>query len=507
MRAKHVLAATAAILACAAAPAAAEPKLKPRPPQGAIGNVDFVANLPEMRWATAINFLQYRGRDVMLATGRFGLRSYDISDPRTPRFLDAVDNEALRLQGDPPVDTDDSDGKLSTYWQNEDMDVDARRKLVFMARDPRSFTGTTASDTSIAGVYIIDARDPANLGIVTFHQLPTGHTTTCVNDCDYLWTGGPASSVGQKAMGWTGGRPIIVTDIRDPAHPKTDPGKPVDLFRDDGVTAYSHDVQVDGAGVAWVSGQGGVRGYWTDGRHRDPLTGTTRMATATDPIPYAGGELDATTAPSAFMHNAFRPAGRERRDGPRPGYGYDPSDLILATEEADAPPDCDGLAQFSIATLQGSYGGEAWRSTAAQPFRLKTVGTWNPHDQEGTKVDSATSPYCSAHYFDQQDGILAYAWYDQGTRFVDVRDPRHPKQVAYYRPDDGVAWAPYYHRGYVFVADHGRGVDILRLKGRAHEGREVRAPRPSARHRRLVARSMRGLRADPQLGWLCPLPA
>ena len=506
MRATHVLAASAAILAFAAAPAGAEPK--PQPPQGAIGNVGFVANLPELKRATAINFLQYRKRDVMLATGRFGLRSYDISNPRKPRFLDAVDNEALRLQGDPPVDTDDSDEQLSTFWQNEDMDVDARRKLVFMARDPRSFTGTTASDTSIAGVYIVDAKNPERLGIITFHQLPTGHTTTCINDCDYLWTGGPASSDGQKTMfGWTGGRPIIVTDVRDPARPRTDPGKPVDLFRDDGETAYSHDVQVDGGGVAWVSGRGGVRGYRTEGRHRDPLSGATRRATATDPIPYAGGEFEAGAAPSEFMHNAFRPAGRERRDGPRRGHGYDPSELILATEEADAPPDCNGSAQFSIATLQGSYDGQAWRSTPEQPFRLETVGTWNPHDQEGTRVDSPTSPYCSAHYFDQRNGILAYAWYDQGTRFIDVRNPRRPKQVAYYRPDDGVAWAPYYHRGYIFVADHGRGVDILKLKGGARRGREVKAPRPSARHRRLVARATRGLRADPQLGWLCPLLA
>ncbi len=174
------------------------------------------------------------------------------------------------------------------------------------------------------------------------------------------------------------------------------------------------------------------------------------------------------------MHNSFRPAGRERRDGPRPGHGYRPSDLI---------------------------------STPEQPFRLKTVGTWNPHDRPGTKVVSPTSPYCSAHYFDQRNEILAYAWYDQGTRFIDVRNPRHPKHVAYYRPDDGVAWAPCYHRGYIFVADPGRGVDILKLNGRARRGRGVRAPKPSARHQRLVAPSMCGLKADPQLGWRCPLLA
>jgi hypothetical protein len=498
MRVLHVLAATAAVLAAAAPSASAAD-----PPPGAIGNVEFVKNLPGMKWATAINFIQYGERDVMLATGRFGLRSYDITDPENPVFLDAVENEALRLQGDPPVDTDDSDGTISTYWQNEDMDVDASRKLVFMARDPRSFQGTTRSDTSVAGVYIVDAADPQNLGLITFHQLPTGHTTTCINDCRFLWTGGPATNAGKLAE-WPGGRPIIVTDISDPAHPVTSP-QPVDLFRNDGVTAYSHDVQVDGDGVAWVSGSGGVRGYWTDGMHRDPLRGGMRLATATDPIPYAGGEFDHKAAPSEFMHNAFRAVGDEADDGPRPGYGYDPSELILATEEADGPPDCNGIGQFSIASLRGSYNGEGWRSTPEQPFRLKRVGTWNPHKQEGTLVNDTI--YCSAHYFDAQDGILAYSWYDQGTRFVDVRNPRKPVQVAYYRPDDGVSWAPYYHRGYVFVADHGRGVDILKLDRKARSGREVVAPRASARQQQLAAKASRGLRADPVLGWMCPLPA
>jgi hypothetical protein len=496
-----VVAAAAAVLACSAAPAAAAD-----PPAGAIGNVEFVKNLPGMKWATAINFIQYEGRDVMFATGRFGLRSYDISDPADPVFLDSVENEALRLQGDPAVDTDEDDGDgLSTYWQNEDMDVDKSRKLVFLSRDPRSFEGTTANDDDIAGVYIVNAADPANLGVITFEQLPTGHTTTCINDCQYLWSGGPASSTGQKKppLNWTGGRPIIVTDIRDPAHPVESP-QPVDLFRNDGETSYSHDVQVDGDGVAWVSGDGGVRGYWTEGTHYDPLQGRTRAATATDPIPYAGGELDHKAAPSEFMHNAFRPAGDESDDGPRPGYGLDPSELLLATEEADGPPDCNGIGQFSIASLRGSYDGEGWRSTPEDPFRLKRISTWNPHKQEGTLVNDTI--YCSAHYFDAEDGILAYSWYDQGTRFVDVRNPRKPRQVAYYRPDDGVSWAPYYHAGHVYVADHGRGIDILKLDDAARAGNRAVAPKSSKRHIRMVKRASRELRADPVLGWMCPLP-
>ena len=187
----------------------------------------------------------------------------------------------------------------STFWQNEDMDVDQSRKLVLISRDPRSYRGSTSREpgeadpngaTNIAGVYVVDAKNPADLKLLAFEQLPTGHTTTCINHCRWLWTGGPAATNKQKQapLNWAGGRPIIVTDLRDPAHPVGHTMDPIDLFRRDGVTAYSHDVQVDDMGIAWVSGDGGTRGYWTEGRHRDPLTGKKRCGDAAGPDPVRG---------------------------------------------------------------------------------------------------------------------------------------------------------------------------------------------------------------------------
>src|SRR4051812_6834152 len=267
-------------------------------PAGAASkNVKLQDNLPEAKYATAINFLQYKhSADVMLVTGRFGLKSYSLRDPAHPRLLDQITSEDLRLPGDPAVNFDESKGPLSTFWQNEDMDVDQDRKLALISRDPRSYLGSTSREpgeadpngaTNIAGVYVVDAKDPAHLKLLSFEPLPTGHTTSCINDCRWLWTGGPASTTTQKAapLNWTGGRPIIVTDLRDPRHPRGHTMDPVDLFRRDGVTAYSHDVQVDDAGVAWVSGDGGTRGYWTAGRHWDPVEGHARTATPLDPVP------------------------------------------------------------------------------------------------------------------------------------------------------------------------------------------------------------------------------
>ncbi len=497
------------------------------PAFGASKNVQLVHNLPEAANATAINFLEYgNGRhrsDVMLVTGRFGLKSYSLSNPRRPRLLDEITAEELRLPGDPAVDFGDPP---STFWQNEDMDIDHNRKLALLSRDPRAYKGSTTREpgeddpngaTNIAGVYIVDAKNPSALKLLSFEQLPTGHTTTCINGCKWLWTGGPAATTKQQGppQNWVGGRPIIVTDLSNPADPKGYPMEPVDLFRRDGVTAYSHDVQIDDMGIAWVSGDGGTRGYWTDGRHRDPLTGETRQATPLKPIPYGGGGLETIVtgdATGGFEHNAERPVGRSAPKGdPR----YRRGELLLATEEDFGPAAeaCRNRGQFTIASLAGSYNGEAWRSTAAEPFRLKTVGSWSPYQKQGSRPIGGPYPplanFCSAHYFDVEGSEIAYAWYGEGTRFLDISDPTTPYQYAYWRPDDGIVWASYFHNGYVYTADRTRGVDVLRLTRGAHRARAahraVQAKRPSAKQRRFLANLAWKYKADPSTAGLCLL--
>jgi hypothetical protein len=538
----------AALAAITAALGVSAPASAATPPPGAIKNMKFITNLPEGRQATAINFLTYghgrKARDVMLITGRFGLKTYDMKNPEKPKLLDELGNDELVLRYD--IELGRTPSETRTFWQNEDMDVDQKRKLAFLSRDPRAYGGSTNSDTDVAGVYIIDAKNPSDLKLITFQQLPAGHTTSCINDCKWLWTGGPASSPSQRTdLGWAGGRPIIVTDLRNPRMPVSYPARPVDLFRQDGVTAYSHDVDVDSEGIAWVSGLGGVRGYWTEGRHRDPRTGQMRQATPLDPIPYAGGgfpddAVDEVNNPGGWMHNSARPTardvagwgplwnggkgkgkkddkgkgkdkgkkkGKDKGNGPDAAAGFKPGSLVMGTEEDFNATTCDGEGQFTIASLEGSYNGEGWRSTPEKPFRLKTVGTWSPKDKEAT----VPLPSCSAHYFDvRSDGLIAYAWYGQGTRILNIEDPRNPTQVAYFRPDGGNVWASYwYGKDYVIVADNARGIDILKIdrhvsKKTKKGKREVVAPPMSKKQRKFLAQV--SFAPDPVLGWACPLP-
>jgi hypothetical protein len=403
----------------------------------AVKGVEWVGGVPEAKGAISLIFMDYgRGphkRTVMYVTGEFGLKAYDITaDPIKPELVGELNMPGM--------------------WETEDTDADHKRKLIFLSRDPRAFGGNT--HTGESGIYIIDASKPENLRQLVFQAVPAGHTTTCVNDCRYLWTGGPAKADSMPAD-W-GGRPVWVTDVRNPRKPKTFPD-PIDTGRNDGKTDYTHDVQVDSDGVAWASGRGGVRGYHTSGRHFDPVMERVRRATAWDPVPYAGGGIEEATSNSSFMHNSYRAVGRTKGQAADPAVWGNGKLLYITEETFNDGCANDGL--LHIVSLDGSFDGAGWRSTPDNPFRLQSVATWGAAGQEGSRPDSDD---CSAHYLAIKDGVLVQSFYSQGTRFLDVTDPTDPRQIAYFRPDDAASWEPYWHGDYVYVADNTRGIDILK---------------------------------------------
>jgi hypothetical protein len=317
-------------------------------------NVESVATIPELKSAISINFID----DTMFVSTAAGIFSYDVSDPASPQLL----------------------GSLPMYiWENEDVDVDPKRKRLFISRDPRGFT-TPASPGSafpVGAVHIIDVSDPSFLKQDGFFTVPAGHTTTCVNACDFVWTAGPYKNEQTQPADWVG-RPIYATDVTDPANPKPCPD-PIATGHNDGVTDYVHDVQVDSRGVAWVSGAGGVRGYWTAGSHRNPVTGAVETATACKPIPYAGSGTPESATPSRFMHNAFRAP-----DGPG----------VPGSRTAEAPAAPAGPAPVIGAPQAGA---PASKTRAAKSKKVaKTCSAAKPKKRATKKKRRAVKAHAAA---------------------------------------------------------------------------------------------------------------
>jgi hypothetical protein len=235
-------------------------------------------------------------------------------------------------------------------------------------------------------------------------------------------------------------------DITNPASP-IDCGHFLDLGNHGGKTDYDHDIDVDANGVAWVSGSGHVRGYWTRGRHLNPLTGRVETASPCAPIPYAGGNTKEgqIKVQGGVMHNS----------GHNLSIAVDgrKGDVLTATEEVTVT-DCKTSGRFLTYDLAGTYHGEGWTNPGST---LRKLGAWTPQNQPGsTGCDSAH------WYTDRSDGLIAIAFYSQGTRLLDVRDPRHITQVGYYNVSGTETWAAYWHgHNEIVVADFARGLDIL----------------------------------------------
>src|SRR5919198_932566 len=432
MRSVLLVLATACCLAAglSSVASAADP-----PPGAAISDsLQYVARVPDSAAIVEGKFDRVGGRDVLVTTGRYGFRTYDVSDPAKPQLIGSFQPpEVLGALG---------------YWQDEDMEIDVKRKLIIGALDPRhddvdqgscpgigTLSAKTRNPKCRSGFYVISYADPEHLRqIGDFVELPVGHTTSCVDDCKFVWTGGPArrddlAYLGPFTPGARGdGRPIWVTDLRDPKHPKTFPN-PIDLGRNDGLTDYSHDVDVDARGFAGVSGRGGLLGYATHGTWRDPKTDAVREATPWDPVLVAGGGLpggdDGVAQPQTdFIHNSTRPL-----NGKVHAAGVPDGNVALMTEEDFTTP-CD-----------------------------------------------------------------------QGLRIIDASDARNLRQVGYYyvtgtdaaTNPSSLSWDTAWRGDLVYLFDMDRGIEILRLKGGpARSARLASVREPARRVDRLAAVPVRG---------------
>jgi hypothetical protein len=411
---------------------------------------------------SSLNFVHFEnlGYDVMVANGTAGLSIWSLKDPEHPKWIAQVTVPQLQTVATTGAGTTQN---MSQFWEGENMTTDSKRKLVFMSRDQGN-----------KGQFIVDIKDPWNPVVLNYSAgSRQGHTSTCINDCRFLWSvGGVESQAGAPPNPAT---PVSVSDIRDPMHPFVYPLVSANVGRAGVVSGSTHSVDVDFDGIAWVSGSRGVRGFYTEGLHKDPATGQDRFATPYNPIPYAGGSIlgndtfSGSQSAYSFMHNAYR---FPNKLGDRPA-----GDVLLVTNEANDTT-CATAGQFVIASLSGTYDATDNPTGTTRMNRLAAYRTaGQPGEFHGT-VGTTTVGDCSAHWFTVKGNLVALGNYEQGTRILDISDPTNPQQVGWFRvpartadpsgkPDiiSSDTAGAYWHDHYIYVADYQRGVDVLKYTG------------------------------------------
>jgi hypothetical protein len=496
-----------------------------------------------------------RFRDqFMYVTGTDGLSVYDVSNPALP-----VPAGFLPLP----------------HFENEDVDLGG--DILLISNDPSETVGV---------LYVIDISDPHlpvlksemingfgdgqaqdALAIFGIPEVPgspetgIGHTASCIKaDCSWAYLAGTSKG-------------ISIVDLRDPAKPVV-----AGRFVPDITGLASHDVQVDGDGIAWIVGADGTAGYdVTDPLHPvqvarsdEKIVNSGQLGIPSlpdDPIFHfgdvIGGEgetpIDLIHHDSLRLGTVYKPApGQTPAGGGGAGGGSAPERSTTITVPEDTAPGqvkkrksararaikhckrtkkgkarkrCIRRAKkryapraSSRAAGGGSLTLEPFRQVAGKAYpaggdsplfgiveedynrpTCKGAGSfqlWGMTDEKTSKgaaklglLDLYTTELdklltdqsgwapvtglCSAHYFDYRDGIVAGGWYEEGTRFLDVRDPSDIKQVGYWVPSKGETWSVVFPPtdptgSIVYALDFARGIDVLRLD--RSDLKERRAP-------------------------------
>jgi hypothetical protein len=179
------------------------------------------------------------------------------------------------------------------------------------------------------------------------------------------------------------------------------------------------------------------------------------------------------------------------------------SPLFGITEEDYTRPTCKGAGSFQ--TWGMAPGGSRLMLLDMYETELESLVNgrgWAP-----------VTGLCSAHYFDYRDGIIAQGWYEEGTRFLDVRDPTDIKQVGYWVPTKGETWSVVFPPtdktgSIVYALDFARGIDVLKLDRTDLEPRTAPVRRSwltGAHGRRDGRTAQTGLTKMSRYGYVCRL--
>jgi hypothetical protein len=420
-------------------------------------NVTVQGKLPQSAGAIGARFSP--DGTTMYVSSATGLQVYDVSTPAAPKQLAQL-----------PL----------PHFENEDVDVG--RNTVVITNDP-SFSG-------VGVIYLIDVSDPAhpalrstlptNVPVAGTNNTDNGHIANCIQGCDYLYTTGTSEG-------------LAVYDIRDLDAPKF--VKTIALPGN----GFTHDVHVDATGIAWVTGEDGTFGFDVT----DPLNPALRYRS--DPsITNTGGGLptDDGSGPLDFLHHNMLRTSIDMNDAGEvtPAAAPGTGNVLAITEEDYAKPTCEGQGSIQTWRITGETNPDG--STKLELLDLWTTELNELSNQTGR---SPATGNCSAHWFDEQGGLLAQGWYDQGVRFLDISNPRDIQQVAYYATT-GTFWAAYFapsdptHQT-VYGLDTASGIDVLHLdRGGATTARSAPVSAADLRKGKPFGTPSR------RWGFACPLP-
>jgi len=379
---------------------------------------------------------------------------FDTSDARRPRLRGVLPNLVF-------------ENEAMSY--GERIEGGVLRRFVLVGNDLYNVTVDPATGPQrgrIGGgeVIVVDVTDPdhprvrsrtpgsrATPGAVT----TSTHTVQCLTtSCEYAYTAGDSGA-------------FSVIDLRDLDRPVqvATPLSPASTSNAIFATGAGHYWDFDAAGVGWHTGSGGAAAFDVS----DPLV----------PRPRNGTNAQGTQTPwnDFIHHNSQRPNASRFSVGTAPSVAN--GNVLLVTEE-DYFKDgdelvCDRAGSFQTWEIP-SLDGAGYSAGTPGAGSIRPLDLINPV-KVGDGLSAPVGAFCSAHWFDyHQSGIIAQGYYQQGLRFIDVRNARDLGQYAYVTGGATEVWDAYWvpqrnskgvaqakKTNLVYTTDLVRGLDVFEV--------------------------------------------
>ena len=296
-------------------------------------------------------------------------------------------------------------------WLYSREDLDTNGEILIIPNTVTAMAdGQPAASTN--ALYIVNVEDKTNPTIISKVVGGGSHTTSCVLDCQWAW-----------------GSDGKLFDLRDPTKPKL-----LDKKWSDGLPAPSggHDVEEVAPGL---------------------------VLTASNPIMLLDVRKNPTKpkllAVAQDLDTAIVHSGR---------WANNATDrFVLMGSETNNRVQC-GETTGAFMTWDASEYRKTHTFKLIDKYRMTN----------GTYVDgkpAANAVGCSSHWLEpsphfDNGGIVAAAFFEHGTRFIDVTSTGKIKEVGWFMPHVGNTGAVYWATDKILYAvDYNRGIDILRWNG------------------------------------------
>jgi hypothetical protein len=269
-------------------------------------------------------------------------------------------------------------------------------------------------------LHIWDVEDKTNPVAIAQLEGAGDHTASCILDCR-----------------WSIGSDGSLVDLKDPAKPVLMKQNWHELV---GIKQGAHDVWEYKPGFILVST---LEEPFMAVDMRNPLKPKV-LGLGVNPRPRSQGGF--------LFHSGLWPnAGKDK--------------FVLMQGEDNANPRCDKTANGPFMTFDAT--------TVNKDHTFRLIDRYALDN--GTFTDGkppANGLGCSAHWFTTQPGyrnggIVAIAWYEHGTRFLNVNDDGKIEEKGWFLPYGGSTSAAYFvNKEVVYAVDYTRGIDILKWTGK-----------------------------------------